>query len=212
MKAIQIFPWKSCDQIQMLVNISKALHLRSHISDQIKIHHAVDLMNRLHIRRLHTNLQLDQPWPHLLHDRQFFFRDQIRCNFKMEVRDSIIVIQDPLPQIHSPPGITVKSSIQEFHLRHLCLQEKSQFLLHQIKASESKLLLQRRQTVRAAERSTSAGLVIDNLMREIFQVIIDKRKFIHIGRSTILIDLKFSLIIPVSDTGNRLKGTCSFYI
>ncbi len=60
MESIIILIRKSCDQIQVLVDVSKAVHLRNTSLQFVKIHMSVDRMNGVRICGLYTDLELDK--------------------------------------------------------------------------------------------------------------------------------------------------------
>ena len=93
----------------------------------------------------------------------------------MEIRDSIIMLHDIFPDCNTVIVLTVKCTIDEFHLRNIMVQEKLQFLLYQFYISEPQALVYRRQTVAAGKWTASACLIIDNFVFKIFYVVVDRR-------------------------------------
>ena len=77
MEAVISLIGKSCDQIQMLVDISKAVDLLYNPFQLFKIHGSPNGFDSLRIGRLYTNLQLDQARTHGFHQRQLLRTEKI---------------------------------------------------------------------------------------------------------------------------------------
>jgi len=100
------------------------------LTDFLKPHCSSNLPNRIRIRRLHPDFQLDQSRTHLPDQSDFLIIQQIRRNFKVKIRDSIVMLLNIFPDCHSMVMFTVKCTIHELHLRNLMIQEKLQFIKH----------------------------------------------------------------------------------
>ena len=136
-KAFIVLVGKTCDQIQVLVNILKTMNAVYDFCQPWEIHGTVNGTDSVRICGLYSNLQLDQSRAHSAHQLQFILPDQVCGNLKMEVGDSIVVILYVLPDGHRMVMLAVKGSVHKFYLRHLVIQEKLQFLFDQVNISES---------------------------------------------------------------------------
>ena len=96
LKTFQILIRKSCNQIQMLMNISKTFYAADHFRQFRKIHSAVNRFHRLRIGGLYSDLQLNESRTHLFHNGQFFFCRNIRCNLKVKIGHSIVMFLNPV--------------------------------------------------------------------------------------------------------------------
>ena len=67
MKAVIILIWKTCDQIQMLMDIPEAMNPVHDFCQPGKIHCSVDCTDSVRICGLYSDLQLDQPRAHGTH-------------------------------------------------------------------------------------------------------------------------------------------------
>ena len=123
-ESIIILIRKSCDQIQVLVDVSKAVHLRNTSLQFVKIHMSVDRMNGVRICGLYTDLKLDKSGTHPAHKLHFFVPEKVCRNFKMKIRDPIVMLQDIFPDRHCVLVLTVKRTVHKLDLRHPVIQEK----------------------------------------------------------------------------------------
>ena len=80
----------------------------------------------------------------------------------MEVSNSIIVIQQILPDRHRMALFAVKRPVYELHLRYPPIKEKLQLPGYQRKAAEPHFFINRGQTVTTGKWTSTAALVIDN--------------------------------------------------
>ena len=138
---------KSGDQVQMLMNISKAVDPLHNSFQFPEIHGSVDCLNCVRICGLYSDFKLDQPGTHSGHFLQFFFSQQICGNLKVEIRHSIIMLINVLPDCHCMVMFTVKSTVYKLHLRNLIIYEKLQLFLHHLRISETQLLINGRKTI-----------------------------------------------------------------
>lgn len=90
----------------------------------------------------------------------------------MEIRNSIIVLLNIFPDFHCVLMITVKGSVNKFHLRNLLIKEKLQLLLHQCQISQAYLFVNRGQTVTAPKRTSAAGFIINDPIGKILHILI----------------------------------------
>lgn len=79
----------------------------------------------------------------------------------MEVSNSIIVIQQILPDRHRMALLPVKRPVYELHLRYLSDQGKLQLLVTSERL-RNRTFYQSRQTVTTGKWTSTAALVIDN--------------------------------------------------
>ena len=108
----------------------------------------------------------------------------------MEIRNSIIVLLNIAPDFHRVLMITVKGSVNKFHLRNLLIKEKLQLLLHQCQISQAYPFVNRGQTVTAPKRTSAAGFIINDPIGKILHILIKKRDLTDIGQGTLLCPYK----------------------
>ncbi len=84
----------------------------------------VNCLKRFGIRGLYPNFQLDQSGTHLLKQFQLLFGNQFRRYLKMEISDTIVMFCQILPDCHGMCPVAIKGTVNEFHLRHLTIEEK----------------------------------------------------------------------------------------
>ena len=168
----------------MLMNISHILNPSYNFRHFLKIHLPPDRTYCLRIRRLHADLQLNQPRAHPLQDLKLLFIQKIRRHLKMKIRNSIIMLQNIIPYRNRMIMPAIKRPVHKLHLRDPMIQEKLKLTLHQLQVPESELLIHRRQTVTAGKRTAPAGLIIDNLMLKILHMMIHKRNPAQIHHRT----------------------------
>ncbi len=82
----------------------------------------------------------------------------------MKVCDTVVIFKNILPYSHSMLMAAIKCAVHKFYLIYFMIQEKTQFLLYDRNIAESHLIFHRRQTIGAPERTSSAGLIINNLI------------------------------------------------
>ena len=85
---------------------------------------SVDRMNGVRICGLYTDLKLDKSGTHLTHKLHFFVPEKVCRNFKMKIRDPIVMLQDIFPDRHCVLMLTVKRAVYKLDLRHPVIQEK----------------------------------------------------------------------------------------
>ena len=154
-EALKILIGKARDQIQMNVDIlscQQAFHVSLQPSP---LHRAPYRVKGLHVRGLDAHFQLNQARPHSSQKFQFFLRQNVSCDFKVEIGLSVIMFQNVAPDLHGMPVVAVEGSIHEFHLRNFFVQKKLQFLLYQLQIPKTHRLINGRQTVAAAIGASS---------------------------------------------------------
>ena len=65
----------------------------------------------------------------------------IRCDLKMEIGHTIVMIANKLPDCRRMGLFTVKGTIHKFNLRHALLQEEGKFFFYCIKRAKAKLFI-----------------------------------------------------------------------
>ena len=125
----------------------------------------------------------------------------------MEIRNSIIMLLNILPDFHRMLMITVKGSVNKFHLRNLVVEEKLQFLLYQRQISQAYPFVNRGQTVTAPKRTSSAGFIINDPIGKILHILIKKRDLTDIGQRALPCPYKLpGNRIPVNNTCNTVQS------
>ena len=158
-----------------------ALHNTCHF---LKPHRSPNLTNRLFICRLHPDLKLYQSRTHRLNQLQFFFIQQIRRHFKMKIRDPFVMLLDIFPNGNRMLMVTVKSSIHKLHLRHFLIDKKLKLFFYQFKFAETQTFVYRRKAVTAGKRTSSARLIVDDLILKICHIMVHKRNLTQIHNFT----------------------------
>ena len=110
---------QTCNQIQMLMDIPAVFDLLHDFRQRRKIHITVDGTNGLGIGGLDTNFKLKQPFPYSFEEIYGFLIDQICCNFKMEIGNTVVMFMEIFPYCHGMTFFTVKSAVDEFHLWYI---------------------------------------------------------------------------------------------
>ena len=125
----------------------------------------------------------------------------------MEIRNSIIVLLNIFPDFHCVLMITVKGSVNKFHLRNLLIKEKLQLLLHQCQISQAYPFVNRGQTVTAPKRTSAAGFIINDPIGKILHILIKKRDLTDIGQGTLLCPHKLpGDRISINNTCNTVQS------
>ena len=174
MKSIIILIRKPCNQIQVLMDISETVNSVYTMFQFFQIHMSMNSPNRLRIRWLHTDFQLNQSRAHLWHQLHLFLSKEICGNFKVKVCHTIIMFQNIFPDCHSMFMFTVKSTVHKFHLWNSVIQEKLQFFFDQFQIPETKFLIYGRQTVATGKRASPAALIINDSVLKFLQMLINK--------------------------------------
>ena len=152
------------------------------------------------VRRLYTNLKLNQPRPHIRNQFQFILTEQICGYFKMKIRNTIVMFLDIIPDSHSMLMPAVKGTVHKFHLWHFCINKKLQFPVYKRKTAKPQLLVYRRQAVTAGKRAATAGFVINDPVFKILQIRITKWKFVHGKQAVQGLDRHRSIPSPIGNT------------
>ena len=92
----------------------------------------------------------------------------------MKIGNSVIMLCNIGPDGHGMVMLAVKGPVYKFHLRHLVIQEKLQFLFHQLQITESQLFIHGRKTVAAGKRTASAAFIIYDAVLKFLQILIGK--------------------------------------
>ena len=79
----------------------------------------VDGKERILIRRLNADLEFDLAWTHLSQDLDLFFIHQLGGDLEMEIRLSVIVLEDIVPDGFRSFFVAVKGPVDELDLRDL---------------------------------------------------------------------------------------------
>ena len=168
---------KSCDQIQMLVDISKAVDLLYDSFQFFKIHGSPNSFDGLRIGGLYPDLQLDQARAHGFHQSQFLLTEKVRGNFKMEVRDPVVMLCNIPPDCHGVVMFTVEGTVHKFDLWNFIINKKLQFFFYKFNIPEPELLIYGRKTVTAGKWTSPAALIINNAVFKLRKVAVCKRNF-----------------------------------
>ena len=121
----------------------------------------------------------------------------------MEIRNSIIMLLNIPPDFHRMLMITVKGSVNKFHLRNLVVEEKLKFLLYQRQISQAYPFVNRGQTVTAPKRTSAAGFIINDPIGKILHILIKKRNLTDIGQGALLCPHK------LPGDGISINNTCN---
>ena len=167
-KGVIILKGQTRDQVQMLMHIFSGIDPLNHIAQPVQIHLAPDCLNRIRIGTLHANLQLDQPRPHPADQVQLFLIQKICRNLKMKVGDTVVMLQNMLPDCHGMTLFRIKRTVHKLNLRHLLFQEKVQFRKHQLQIPETNRLINGGETVAAGKRTSAAAFIINNAVFKSF--------------------------------------------
>ena len=179
LESLIILKRQSRDQIQMLMNIFAGFYPIHCTIYLLQTHGTMNLTDRIPICGLHPDLKLDQSRAHIRNQLQFVFPKQIRGNFKMKIRNAVIMFLYVLPDSHGMLMLTVKGTIYKFHLRYFCINKKLQFLVYQRQTTKTQFFVHGRQTVTTGKRTSTAGFIINDPVFKLFQIRVAKRKFIH---------------------------------
>ena len=98
----------------------------------------------------------------------------------MKIGDSFIMGLNIAPDSHGMLFVAVKGTVHELHLGHLMINKKLQFFFHKGHIPQPHFLIYRRQAVAAGKGTSSAGLIINDLILEILHLLIDERHFVQI--------------------------------
>ena len=162
---------QTCNKIQMLMNISPFFDLFYDTCQFIKIHISVDGMDGMGIGGLHTDFKLEQAFSYVFQKINGLLIDDICRDFKMEIGHTIIVFIEIFPDCHSMAFLTVKSSIDEFHLRYFCIQKFLQVRQNFFQRNKANTLLYRRQAVATLIRAATRTFIVNNLIFNITEII-----------------------------------------
>ena len=161
----------------MLVDISKAVDLLYDSLQFFKIHGSTNSLDGLWISRLYPDLQLDQTRTHVFHQCQFLFTEKICGNFKMEVRDSIVMFRNIPPDCHGMVMFAVEGTVYKFDLWNFIVNKKLQLFFYKFNITEPELLIYGRKTVAAGKWTPSAAFIIDDTVFKLCKVAVCKRNF-----------------------------------
>ena len=205
-KAFIIFIRQSCDQIQVLMYITIRIDSPYHFCNLFKFHCPVNLTYRIQVGRLHTDFQLDQPWPHGFYQFHFFFIQKVCRNLKMEIGNAVIMLFDITPDCHGVIMFAVKCTVYKFNLRYFMIDKKLQFFFYQFQITEPQTLIYRRKTITARKWTSTACLIINNLMFKKLHVLIYKRNLTQIHGLAPFIFHNLPGLFPVYDSFHILKS------
>ena len=109
---------KACDQIQMLVDVVPAVDMMGNLSYFCDICFSPDCRKRVRIGGLDSYFQLNQSRTHGRKEVQLLLIQKICCDFKMEVRNAVVIFPDKLPDCHGVGFFTVKGAVHKLYLRY----------------------------------------------------------------------------------------------
>ena len=181
-----------------------------------KIHGSLNSFHRLRIGRLDPDFQLDQGRSKTRKERNLFLSEEVRSYLKVEVRNSVVMVRNILPDLHRPLSVTVKGPVHELDLRNLVVNEKLKFPLYGLHVAKTNRLINRRQAVSAAERASAARFVVDDAVVEQLNIIIEKGDCVHIRahlRTDWIIDYTSSILpYAARESPNKLPDFLHFQV
>ena len=80
----------------------------------------------------------------------------------MEIGDSVVMLQQILPDSQGMAPFAVEGPVYKFYLRHLMVQEEIQLPLYQLQAAKPHRPVNGRQTIATSIRAASAALIVEN--------------------------------------------------
>ena len=198
----------------MLMHISLLMNPFYLITYFFQIHGTVDFFDRLFIRWLNSNFQLNESWTQTSDQLNLFLIQKICCHFKMKICNPFIMLFDIIPDCHRMIMLTVKCSVNKLNLWHFMINKELQFFLHKFQVTESKTFINWRKTITTRKRTSSARLIINDTVLEILNITIDKRYFAQIHNLSRRCRSNLFFLFPKCDSLNidQLSRTTAFII
>ena len=118
-KTVHSFKGKTCDQIQMQVDILARFQHMHHMADAVQLRIPVYTAKSFRISRLHPDLHLNQAWPERGNEFKLIICHPVRLDLEMEIRDSVVMVPDVSPDLCCKHRIRIECPVHEFDLLHL---------------------------------------------------------------------------------------------
>ena len=96
-----------------------------------KIHLAANAGNRLRVCGLDADFKLYEPRPEFAEQLKIFFPQKVSADFKMKIRDSIVMLPDKFPYPVCMLMAAVKRAVYEFDLPDPVFKKKPDFFKHE---------------------------------------------------------------------------------
>ena len=164
----------------MKIDVSGFPKCKHVFAQPVKIHGPLYCFHRLRVGRLDPDFQLDQGRSKSPKERNLILSEEVRSYLKVEVRNSVVMVRNILPDLHRPLSVAVKGPVHELDLRNLVVNEKLKFPLYGLHIAEAHCLINGRQAVGAAERAAAARFVVDDAVIEVAKVGVQERNLVHV--------------------------------
>ena len=140
----------------MQVNILRSAQPVYIVIEFRQMHLPPNGFQRVRIRRLNPDFQLDKPRTERLEQSKFRLIQKIRADLEMKIGNSLVMVTQITPDCHRALMITVKCPVYELDLRHFPVDEILQLPEHSLDISETDMFVNGAETIGAVERTPAA--------------------------------------------------------